>query len=306
MTYEPKDIIRVQWVWGNKCNYDCVYCPPGLHNNKIELPDHDKFLEATQYLGRLIRLESKTPCFEFVGGEPSLLPFLSDYLKAGQGNMPPSNNLVTNGSASIEWFESILPFYNYIEISYHPGWARFDHIIEILEFVKSKEEAPDITVVVNVDNDDTRWIKGVSAYNRFLQEGHSAKLKLLYSNFGRGNQLYPYKTYQLEQYHESRGQTFDPKPTVFRQEGVIEKRQRHDIDKEKLENNSYNFQNYKCYTGVEHLAVLPEGDVYRGFCKVKGSLGNVFDQNVIIPTEPVVCPLDYCRNGFDKEATKLP
>lgn len=305
MEYDSKDILRVQWVWGNKCNYDCVYCPPSLHNNKIDLPDHDKFLEATQYLGRLIRLESKIPCFEFVGGEPSLLPFLAEYLKAGQGNLPPTNNLVTNGSASIQWFESILSFYNYIEISYHPGWANYNHIKSVLDFILEQEEAPDVTVVVNVDNDDERWLKGVSAYNRFLQEGYKAKLKLLYSNFGKGTQLYPYKTYQLEQYYQNIGKTFDPAPTVYRQEGVTEARQRHDITRQKLENTSFDFKDQKCYIGIEQLVVMHTGDVYKGFCKVGGSLGNVFEQNVMLPNEPTMCPLDYCRNGFDREATKL-
>lgn len=305
MSYAAKDQIRVQWVWGTKCNYDCAYCPPSLHNNKIEIPPHDKFLEAVEYMGRLIRLEDKEPCFEFTGGEPSQLPFLAEYLRASQGNMPPNNRLVTNGSGSVEWFESILPFYNSIEISYHPGWANYKHIIEVLEFVKDRENPPDIYVVVNVDNDDARWISGVSAHNRLLADGHKSRLKLLYSNFMRGNQLFPYKTYQLEQYYSTLGKKFDPEPTVHRQEGIIEKRQRHDIDKEKLENKSYNYKGQNCYIGVEHLAVLPSGDVYRGFCKIGGKLGNVFDKDIIIPTDPIVCPLDYCRNGFDKEATKL-
>lgn len=305
MPYEPKDQIRVQWVWGNRCNYDCVYCPPNLHNNKFPIPEHKDFLEAVDYLGRLIRLEDKIPCLEFTGGEPSQLPFLADYLKAGQGNMPPNNRLVTNGSGSLEWFESILPFYSYIEISYHPGWARYDHIVEVIEFLKSQEDAPDVTVVVNVDNDDQRWISGVGAHNRFLSDGHKSKIKLLYSDFGKGNQLFPYKTYQLEQYYSTLGKTFEPKETVYHQKGITEKRQRHDINKEKLENTSYNFKDKKCYAGVEQLVVMHTGDVYRGFCKVGGILGNVFAKDVCIPTDPIVCPLSYCRNGFDKEATKL-
>ena len=306
MAYEPKDQIRVQWVWGNRCNYDCIYCPPNLHNNKFPIPDHNKFLSAVEYMGRIIRLEDKTPCFEFTGGEPSQLPFIAEYLKVGQGNLPPNNRLVTNGSGSIEWFESILPYYSYIEISYHPGWARYSHIIEVLEFLKDRDDPPDVTVVVNVDNDDQRWMSGVSAHNRFINEGHKSRLKLLYSNFGKGNQLFPYKTYQLEQYYSTLGKEFNPETTVYRQEGIIEKRQRHDINKEQLESKSYNFKGQKCYAGIEQLVVMHTGDVYRGFCKQGGKIGNVFENNINLPTEPINCPLDYCRNGFDKEATKLP
>lgn len=304
MDYE-NEILRVQWVWGNRCNYDCAYCPAHLHNNQFPIPDHDQFLEAATYLGILIRAESKIPCYEFVGGEPSQLPFIASYLKAGQGNMPPSHNLVTNGSASLEWFESILPFYKYIEISYHPGWANYYHIKSVLDFIREQPEPPDVTVVVNVDNDDERWLKGVSAYNRFISEGYPASLKLLYSDFGKSNQLFPYKTYQLEQYYQTIGQTFDPEPTVYRQEGIIEARQRHDIDKQTLENTSFNFKNKKCNVGLEQLVVMHTGDVYRSYCKAGGSLGNVFEKNVELPSEPITCPFDNCRNGFDREAKKL-
>jgi sulfatase maturation enzyme AslB (radical SAM superfamily) len=303
--YKAKEQIRVQWFWGNKCNFDCSYCPPALHNNKMEIPEHEVFLEAVEYLSRQIRFVDMIPCMEFTGGEPSQLPFLGTYLRASQGNMPPNSSLVTNGSASTDWFEQIIPFYTYIEISYHPGWSNFTHITNVIDFIKEQDDSTDVTVVVNVDNDDERWIKGVSAYNRFLQMGYKAKLKLLYSNFGKGNQLYPYKTYQLEQYYSTFGKEFNPEHTVFHQDGITERRQRHDLNKEKLENKSYNFKDKLCYAGVEHLVVLDNGDVYRGWCKVGGKLGNVFDKDVVIPTEPIKCPLDYCRNGFDKEATKI-
>jgi len=303
--YEKEEITKVQWFWSTKCNYDCAYCPKVLHNNKIELPDPEVFLDAIDYIGRLIRLEGRSPCFEFTGGEPSLMPFLEYALKQGQGNSPPINQLTTNGSASLEWFDSIYHFYDYIEISYHPGWSKIDHIIEVVRNLKQKEDAPNVTVVVNLDNHDGRWLSGVAAYERFRKIGIRSKLKLLYSNFGKGTQLYPYKTYQLEYYYHTIGKKFNVDKTVYWQDGISQARQRHDIKKQDLVEDDFNYKGKLCNIGLETLVVYSNGDVYRGWCKTGGVLGNVFSKDVVLPSTPVLCDKSFCRNGFDREATKL-
>jgi len=301
--FKMDEVLTVQWIWGTACNYDCSYCPDFLHNNKLEIPAHDIFLESVEYLGRLIRMEGKIPAFEFTGGEPSLLPFLSEYIKVGQGNTGAQSSLITNGSASIEWFQSIVSHYKRIEISYHPQFANFDHIVKVLDYLTTVQDL-DVTVMVHMHDNDKLWRRGMAVYNKLLELGHNAKLKLLYSNFGRGTTLLAYRTWQLEQYYKSIGQPLHGSTTLNKKVETNARDKRHYIQKEDVTNESYNFFGQYCYAGINQLIVHKEGNVYRGWCKQGGPIGNVFQKNVEIPTDPIICGLNHCRNGFDRQAIK--
>lgn len=297
--------MKVQWLWGSKCNYDCYYCPPSLHNNKMVVPDQETFIDCLRYLSSIIRFEDKTPIYEFTGGEPSQIPYFNKLLTEASGNYPPSYRLVTNGSGSMEWWEDVGPQFDDIEISYHTMYARRDHIIEVYNFLQNLDNNPKVTIKIHVTNDDKNWMRGIGVFEYFKSIGITSELKLLYSDFTKGTQLYPYKTYQLEYYYHSIGKVFELEKTVHRGVGIIPSRYRHDITKEKLEDKSYNFKDMKCNAGLEQLIVDDKGDVFVGWCKVNGSIGNVFKRNVSLPTDPLICTKDYCRNGFDRQAKKF-
>lgn len=296
---------KVQWFWGNRCNYDCFYCPPGLHNNKLELPSEEEFLEAVQYLAGLIRLEDRDPVFEFTGGEPSVLPYFGRALQAVQGNSEPNAVLVTNGSGSLEWWKDVAPYFKYVEISYHPQYANRNHIIDVYKFLKQQENYIDVKVRVHVSNDDEHWLRGISAYEYFKMMFIKSDLKLLYSNFMKGNQFYPYKTYQLEYYYHTIGKKFETEKTVYKDTAIVPRRQRHDINQKTLTGEEFNFEGKLCHAGLDQLIVTSDGDVYKGWCKSGGKLGNVKERNIVIPTEPTLCSINYCRNGFDRQAKKI-
>ena len=103
MEQQPK-INRIQWLFGNVCNYDCSYCPKILHSNDSQFDDPDIIANAVQYTVSSLRMLDREPSFEFVGGEPTLNPGLLSICQR-MGNQKLSNKLTTNGSASLEWWE---------------------------------------------------------------------------------------------------------------------------------------------------------------------------------------------------------
>lgn len=300
------ELTKIQWLLGNTCNYRCIYCPDHLHNGSIPAWDQIVLADSIRYLAGLIRYEGRTPQFDFVGGEPTLNEGLITGLSSTGANWGGNSRLVTNAHKPVEWWNENLDLFDYVEISYHVGWSRFEHITDVYNTI-TREPRDELDtrvgceIQVHLTNDDSMWNRGWQALEQFLELGFQAKPKLLYSNFTRGTQLFPYKNYQLKQYYRHLGQEFDPKPTQhIDSTGYIPaSRRRNDIKREQLENTSYNYQGQQCWSGIDQLIVFHTGEVYNGWCKTQ-YLGNVKTQDVGLPREPLECPLDYCRNGFDR------
>jgi len=272
----------------------------------MPLVPEETFIESVKYLSGLIRLERDCdPVFQFMGGEPSVLPYFGKALQAAQGNAEPNGFLVTNGSGNLDWWEDVAPHFRFVEISYHPQFANKDHITDVYRFLKQQDHPIDVRIRVHMSNDDSLWLKGVSAYEYFQMMLMKSDLKLLYSNFMKGNQFFPYKTYQLEYYYHTIGKEFKPEETVYKDPAIETRRQRHDINQQQLTNEEFNFEGKLCHAGLDQLVVTIDGDVYKGWCRSGGLIGNVNDRNIELPTEPTLCDTNYCRKGFDRQAKKI-
>ena len=152
-------------------------------------------------------------------------------------------------------------------------------------------------------------------YQQFKAKGYPVELKLLYSNFTKGFQYLPYKTYQLDYYFKERGEEWDPEQTMYlgnlKYDGVSGAR--HDITKEDVDKinkdkpikQNWNFQGYRCNAGKDQFVIDQKGKVWRGWCGEDKSLGNVLYRNVSWQNDAWKCTKPVCRNGFDQLATKF-
>lgn len=293
---------HIQWLLGNICNYDCSYCPDHLHSNDTRLYTDESLSESIRYVSNVLRANHRKPKIEFVGGEPTLHEGIITGLSSTGSNQPGGNRLVTNGSASLDWYKENFIYFSEIEISYHVQWANINHIIETVNFLTQVEDGPSVKVMVHATNNDTVWAKAVDVYEQLTDRNINAKLKLLYSNFTKGNQYMPYKNYQLKYYYESIGQTFNPALTAeVDPTGYIPRsRQRNIIFEETINKPQMQRKKRKCMAGIQQLVIWKNGNVYRGYCGAGGSLGNVKERTFQLPNEAIECPFDLCKNGFDR------
>tara|TARA_B100000579_G_scaffold62995_1_gene46252 strand:+ start:6266 stop:7198 length:933 start_codon:yes stop_codon:yes gene_type:complete len=309
MEQQPK-INRIQWLFGNMCNYDCSYCPTILHSNDSKFDDPDIIANAVQYTVSSLRMLDRKPSFEFVGGEPTLNPGLLAICQR-MGNQKLSNKLTTNGSASIEWWEEYYVYFSQVEISYHTEFANLEHIEKVIDFLIEKELA--VKVMVHCTHLDDQWNKAIHVYQILKNKGYKTELKLLFSNFTKGFQFYPYKTYQLKYYFEEKGQDWDPEQTMYtgnlKYDGHTHAR--HDMNREFVDKkdgrikNNWNYKGWRCNAGVDQFIVDKRGNVRRGWCGQGERLGNVLLRDVQWLQKAIKCDLDVCRNGFDQLATKF-
>ena len=317
MTDQEMKTTRIQWLFGNVCNYDCSYCPTILHSSKVKFGAAEVLANAIQYTVSSLRMLDRAPAFEFVGGEPTLNPGLLAMCQR-MGNRQLKNRLVTNGSASMEWWKQHYHYFSLVEISYHTEWANQQHIENVVDFLMSQKDYNNnrkvkTRIMMHCTHDDEQWNTAIHTYEIFKAKGYPIELKLLYSNFTKGFQFLPYKTYQLKYYFEERGEDWDPEQTMYfgnlKYDG--QSRARHDLTRETLDKKSgkitknWNFGGYKCNAGVDQFIVDNKGWVWRGWCRQGGRIGNVLKQNVTWQQEAWTCSKSVCRNGFDQLATKF-
>lgn len=291
----------VEWQLGNSCNYKCSYCHEMFRLGDKAFPTPEKILEVTKDIIFHYDELGRDVVFEFIGGEPTLLDKLPN-ISQSLHNHPVNISIRTNGSASIDWWRKMRKYVSRVVISVHREFCDVDHIMDLVNFLKNDPNGHEIKikVLVPVTHKEDHFSWGKDVVKRLQHNFGVGEIQFLYSNFGRGSSQYlPYTPQQWKQADEiSRGQ----------------------IDQEKLESipvsqqtfkkamikQDYNFHGYTCFSGIETIVINHEGDAWRGWCRQGGKIGNIFNDQISWPVDPIICGLQNCSNGFDRRSRKEP
>lgn len=277
----------VQWTLSNRCNYNCSYCLDIFKKGTVSFPDNDCFVEVCKDIICHYDELGRDVVFEFTGGEPTLLekiPEIGNRLH----NYPTNIVLKTNGSADIDWWKNVRRFLSKVVISAHQEFCDIKHIENVILLLQddSKYHPVDIEVLFPVTNQDSSFDWGVNNLKLFRKKYNIGDLQLLYSNFGRGSDMYlPYKEHQWNVYNK----IYNIPPRI-----------ENDI----IDEPKNVFKNKTCYAGVDILTIDNLGNVFRGWCQEGGVIGNVYNMPVDWPKDPIICKKEICNNGFDLLARK--
>jgi organic radical activating enzyme len=108
---------QILWDISRRCNYDCTYCWPSVHNNKEGFPEFDSVIATIDMMidnwsnGEPIR-------WNFGGGEPTMHPQFLDILK----HLKSRNQWVlvtTNGARSTKFWTEASKYINSVNMSAH-------------------------------------------------------------------------------------------------------------------------------------------------------------------------------------------
>lgn len=110
---------QILWDITRRCNYDCDYCWPSVHNNVEEHHAYEKIIET---INQAINTWSKGKSirWNFGGGEPTMNPKFLDILK----HLKNKNQWVlvtTNGSRSTKYWKEACQYINSVNMSAHFG-----------------------------------------------------------------------------------------------------------------------------------------------------------------------------------------
>lgn len=269
------DSVRVDWRFGNVCDWDCSYCPSIFKNGSSQFFDTEQVKDACD---RLIEHYEKLNCrveFSFIGGEPTIHPgFIS--IVRGLHNRGAGAIIHTNGgSKDLNWWKEARQYVHAINLSIHlervDMEAMESHYIPLLNLFESSLET---TVQIPYLPEYETQADKISTLIK-EKTGRDAPKRVLYQDSPQNTKLYDY--------------------------GNLE----NASDKNIINSKRFNYKDWNCYAGVDQLVIDPAGNIWRAWCRIGGKLGNVTDIDLQLPTTPIICSRTICRNNFDLVSKKV-
>lgn len=297
------DWFVVNWCLGNTCNFECSYCPEGLHDGSKSWPD----LGAIKnFINNVVeQVSPRKVYFEFTGGEVTLYKHFTEVCQHVT-SLGAKVGLISNSSRTIKWWESHKQYFDHVCLSFHPEFGDPEHFLKVVELLHN-----DIRTHVNIMMSPEKFDYCLTVANRSVELGNiSFAMQPLIHDFG--SILYDYTPEQKEiidrQWHlYGKNIKFDKSFDYYR--GAMIKvypsgRRVASAPHVLINDKNNNWEGWKCYSGVEQLIVDMDGFFYRGWCKVGGWLGRIDDPDLKIPTDPIICDKTMCHCNFDIMSTK--
>lgn len=282
--------VKIEWNLGKRCNYDCTYCPPSIHDFKSPHTDLSILERAVDKL-----CEIKKPIrISLTGGEPTVHPHIEELLEYFKFKGISWVNLTTNGTRPSRWYLQNEFFFNHLIFSLHfeENWQRV--VKNINEFYDETERDFFVNVMAHhnymkevrdvVKSFDEKGIKYTIRRIRWTEGDHNVFDDLKYE----GADL------QWILDHEA---TVKPNVKIDN----IKLMHANDVIKQHL--NQY--KGWECNAGLESLMINWDGKVHRATCRVGSSLGNIYNGTFIVPTDPIICTRDWCTCAADIPLTKV-
>jgi MoaA/NifB/PqqE/SkfB family radical SAM enzyme len=163
-------VFSITWMLGRRCNYDCMYCPPELHDKFSKHHDLLKLKEAWQNIHNQTAKKKLPYKIGFTGGEvtanKNFLPFVS-WLKENYNIH--SVLITTNGSAGLKYYEKLTNYVDAISFSTHTEFMNEKVFFEKVKVLNRLMIRPKKSFHVNIM--DEYWAKErIKLYEKFCIE----------------------------------------------------------------------------------------------------------------------------------------
>ena len=289
-----QDSIKVEWNLGKRCNYDCTYCPKEIHDNTSAHTDIEilkKAVDKLMTLGKPIRLS-------FTGGEPTVHPKFEELLNYCKHVGINWISVTTNGTRKVEWYNKQRVDQWVFSIHFEYDWLR---VLNTITTVTAMRRSPQYVINVMAHHDHMPSVKLAVEKLKSYEIPHGIR-RIRWTE--GDHDLFDDMRYNLSdlEWIKSQESTVEPNVILWIDNDYGQILQ-HANDVIKLHRNK--FKGWSCNAGIESLMINWDGDVHRATCRVGGSLGNIYEGNFIVPTEPVICDRNYCTCAADIPLTKV-
>jgi len=331
---DPK-IITVTWFIGKRCNYDCSYCAPYLHDN---YSPHILKQDAFNFIDQLEKYtlqQNKKFKISITVGEPFVHPQffeILEYIKkketltqlsaVSNGSLPLDNYIkssmyLTNITISLhlEQIDSITnkTIDKIIELNKIESWflnvnlmafpGKFKIVKDTIEIFK-KNNIKFVLRKINppINNPKDKINKGdieriLSEKKSFMTDKIKKKLSYTENLEIRYKSYYSTEELNFLSTHENNEQWQNIK--LYSPTENIEKN-----TDELIAKNLNSWKGWQCYIGIDSLYIQHNGMVFRGNCLQGGSIGKL-GEKINWPKNPIVCPINWCTCNADMVVRKV-
>ena len=280
--------IKIEWNLGKRCNYDCSYCPASIHDNSSPHTDIEILkttVDKLLTLGKPIRLS-------FTGGEPCVHPKFKELIQYCNHVGISWISVTTNGTLPYEFYISLPVDQLVFSIHLEYDWKRVFNTIESV-----------------VDRGATKVIAQIMAHHDYMDAVLQLRAKCLLAEIPSTVRRIrwtegDHDLFDDMRYHPDHLTWIKEQDATVQGNCVINDEQIiHSNDVIKLHLNKY--KDWTCSAGLESLMINWDGDVHRATCRVGGSLGNIYEDTFVAPSNPITCTRDWCTCSSDIPLTKL-
>jgi len=288
-TFKQKDFLMVDWNIGKRCNFDCDYCCPSIHDNYSPHVSLENMIKVADTF-----LEKHSPENIFIsltGGEPTVNPNLLEICKYLHSKKIKRMVVTTNGTRTIQYYKDLFKFCSHVTFSQHfdQSLTSDNFMKKILELKKIQDKSMYIAVMAHA-NFFEEVKKSVAFYENHNISFHVVKIR---PQTSWSDSATNYSNDYLDWIKKYQKNSPVKKDTLiyYQSNDKIEKTEVHVNEISGTDKNS--FTGWKCWAGIFHIHIAADGTIYRGNCKVGGSLGNV-NTKFTLPTQPIICDAKKC------------
>jgi len=330
----PPDVLTVLWFLGKRCNYDCGYCSPHIHDAVSPFVDPE---QSQKFIATAINWadsNNKKIKWAFTGGEPFLDPALLPIVTALSDSPTTEQiNVTTNGSLPLSYYEKFsgrlagITFSVHLERSKQEIQKTIDTMISLVQqqkifvscnlmFLPGKQKEIEEIVLqlqqhqVNFvlrkisPNPNAKLLTPFVDPNKFKKSLELKSIDQQGANKQKWRSLRDQQLTNLSQnYYSSQELEYlkiiNTQP-VWQNMAVWHGQDQYtEINTDLLLSlEKTQFQNWTCYAGVDNMYVDFDGYIYRGMCQEGGQIGHIGDWTGFA-AQPVTCSRNHCGCNQD-------
>lgn len=296
---------EVEWDLTMRCNYTCSYCVSYNNSDPTHLRSLDEYESSIKYLQQYFN--NKKARISLLGGEPMLFKQWDSLLNCiyDTGFTP---KIVTNLAVNIKTLEKKLKNLNpvyCIDVSWHPQFVAEQEMLDKIKLIYDSGHLRYLSILgdirywdkVKSAREQTEYLDNVEI--SFIKDEAKGKNAI-------ASKLTEYSKEQVEYIKKSAKQDDKKKynTKITYTNGVTKK---ISSITEFFSESLTNFKGMNCDVGQLRLHIKPTGDVFPSACLLnypKAKMGNIFEKNIIKPTNPIKCPFTFCGCGPDQRISK--
>lgn len=301
------NLLAVDWILSNVCNYKCTYCSPDSNGGDQYWPDIEQCEEAVRQITSQSQHDHRM--YTMLGGEPTLWRDF-DRLAQSIKQIDPHSviNVLTNASRTIRWWNKTKPYIDKVSISYHHESTDPAHIVKVVEEIQHDCQT-NIQVLMDINQ-----FERCEDHWQYLKTHTTVpiQIKKLQVEFG-GKEWMPYTQAQRESMLRMHNETKD-RPTTKRNKtslginvhydnGDVRREGCHDL----IQAGLNKFEGWHCNIGRDLVVIKANGDVVpANACNQQVIMGNIktAPEQLRLLTDSVVCAYRECTCGSDIEISK--
>lgn len=282
---EP-NVMNILWNIGKRCNYNCSYCSPDIHDSTSP---HINYLNSLKFIDTVIeftKTKNKKCHFSITGGEPFVNPNMIDILKYIKSKNVYQNIVISNGSMPVDVYKEACKYITNLTISLHFERSISEIQNTISKIIQLKNEPVMLNINVMMLPKTFEYIKTV--INTLT--GHKINYVI---------RKIETRSFDIQNYYTEEELIFliENQTKMWNNTKLYYENYEREINSDELISNNLNeFKHWKCYGGIDLIFVNYNGDVYRSFCK-QDKIGHI--DNLDLNLEPTICKRTYCLCNAD-------